>query len=102
MVGGREADEGEGDGRREDQVAGEVGELGGEPDAEVVHQRLQAGDHDEEDHLVRQRVSWQAPKAPKKNVQVPTLMAPSTVMRPSRLSQAVSQPVNRFPRIEPQ
>ena len=42
------------------------------------------------------------PKAPKKNVQVPTLMAPSTVIRPSRLSQAVSQPVKRLPRIEPQ
>ena len=42
------------------------------------------------------------PKAPTKNVQVPTLMAPSTVMRPSRLSQAVTQPVPRLPRIEPQ
>ena len=42
------------------------------------------------------------PNAPTKKVQVPTLMAPSTVMRPSRLSQAVTQPVQRLPRIEPQ
>jgi hypothetical protein len=40
--------------------------------------------------------------APSQKVQVPALMAPRTVTRPSRLNQAVSQPVKRFPRIEPQ
>ena len=43
-----------------------------------------------------------APKDPMKKVQVPTLMAPSTVISPSRFSQAVTQPVPRLPRIEPQ
>ncbi len=42
------------------------------------------------------------PKAPMKKVQVPTLMAPSTVISPKRFSQAVTQPVPRLPRIEPQ
>ena len=42
------------------------------------------------------------PNVPMKKNAVPMLMAPSTVMRPSRLSQAVSQPVNRLPRMEAQ
>jgi uncharacterized protein len=37
-----------------------------------------------------------------KKPQVPTLIAPRTVIRPSKLSQAVNHPVKRLPRIEPQ
>ena len=42
------------------------------------------------------------PKVPWKKKAVPMLMAPITVMRPSRLSHAVTQPTKRLPRIEPQ
>ena len=37
-----------------------------------------------------------------KKSEVPMLIAPSTVISPSRLSQAVSQPVKRLPRMEAQ
>ena len=42
------------------------------------------------------------PNVPVKKKAVPILMAPITVMRPSRLSHAVTQPVKRLPRIDPQ
>ena len=42
------------------------------------------------------------PKVPAKKYAVPMLIAPRTVIRPRRFSQAVSQPQNRDPRIEAQ
>ena len=51
VLGREQADDRDQDRAEEDQAAGEVGKLGGQLDAEMIDQRLGAGDDDQEDRL---------------------------------------------------
>lgn len=83
------------------QITREIGKQCGQANAEMIDESLRARNHNEKDHLIDE-IGYIETKCAGKEIPCPDIDRTKNCHKTKRLSQAVSQPVKRLPRMEPQ